>query len=322
MIYSICQDANLKPFFEPGVIWTKKNASPHRGLIATTTAPITTAAERYEFLEQLLGLIANYVPHFLQNEVINNSTSIRSVWTTVRAYYGFRQSEATLAKYLLIKQEPDERPERLYYRLLSHIQDNLLTTDSKLMHDGNKCETDEVMCPTLERLIVLHWLSSLHVGLPALIIRTFAFDMQRMTFKDLFPQICEALDGFLEELRQNDISASLASTNNDAISAAPVFSYGNNRQSNRRFPSSRGQPRPRQNGQRPFFKPGGNRNFSNGNSVCWKCKAEGRPHTHDMPNCNFMSHAEKQNIFSSFCEVGFASEADQLDVIYDDEDHE
>ena len=48
----------------------------------------------------------------------------------------------------------------------------------------------------------------IHPSLPALVQRTFAYDLQRMTLKDLQPQITDALDGFLEELRQNEVEAS------------------------------------------------------------------------------------------------------------------
>ena len=50
---------------------------------------------------------------------------------------GFHQSEAQFLKLVNIKWEgPDqERPERLYRRILAHFHDNLLKEGSKLKHN-------------------------------------------------------------------------------------------------------------------------------------------------------------------------------------------
>jgi hypothetical protein len=59
--------------------------------------------------------------------------------------------------------------------------------------------------------------------LPQLVARTFAYDLQRMTLKDIQPQIVNGLDGFLEELRQDDIHASrIDSLQLDEIHAARI----------------------------------------------------------------------------------------------------
>ena len=57
-------------------------------------------------------------------------------------------------------------------------------------------------------MAVLRWMELLHPSLPALVQRTFAYDLQRRTLKDLQPQIADALDEFLEELRHDEIKAS------------------------------------------------------------------------------------------------------------------
>ena len=113
-------------------------------------------------------------------------------------------------KYSAIVWEENERPERLYQRLIAHLQDNLLTSDSTLLHDGAKPTQNEDLSPTTERLAVLHWMELIHPGLPALVQRTFAHDLQKMTLKDLQPQICDAIDSFLEELKNDDIKVSRA----------------------------------------------------------------------------------------------------------------
>jgi len=65
--------------------------------------------------------------------------------------------------------------------MLWHVQDNSLTTGSKLKRNEMKVTEDEVLSPAVERL----WMELIHPKLPTLVARTFACDLQRMTLKDV-----------------------------------------------------------------------------------------------------------------------------------------
>ena len=67
-----------------------------------------------------------------------------------------------------------------------------------------------------------HWMELIHPGLPALVKRTFAFDLQRMPLKDLQPQICDAIDGFLKELKHEDVKVSRAWVQGQRYQRAPT----------------------------------------------------------------------------------------------------
>ena len=84
-------------------------------------------------------------------------------------------------KFSSIVRDNGERPERLEQRILAHLQENILRKDSKLKHDGTTSTRDEDIRPTVERLAVLRWMELIHPSLPALVQRTFACDLQRMT---------------------------------------------------------------------------------------------------------------------------------------------
>ena len=90
-----------------------------------------------------------------------------------------------------------ERPGRYYRRLMAHVSDNLLTPDSSLKHNGENCTVKEDMSATLERFVLVRWLNILHPGLPVLVQRTFAFDLQRTTLKNLQFRIYDAMEGLL-----------------------------------------------------------------------------------------------------------------------------
>ena len=64
------------------------------------------------------------------------------------------KSEVHFLKLYDIKREPNERYyETLYHRIVAHMEDNLLTVESGMTHDGNPT-ADEEISPTVERIAV------------------------------------------------------------------------------------------------------------------------------------------------------------------------
>ena len=296
--YYLSTDGNFECFLKPNVTWLKASTTtPLRGFTSDRGENGKTAEEKVQCLEHMLGLITQWVPHYLANDIITNSTSMESIWQFIRKYYGFQQSEAHFMKFSSIKWEEGERPQRLYQRLLAHLQDNLLSSGSSLVHNGVTPERNEEMSPTVERLAVLRWMELLHPSLPALVQRTFAHDLQRMSLKDLQPQIADALDGFMEELRQDDVRASRV--------FAPAFAQHRSRPRNsmqenkgyNRFPASE-QGRHKQVHHQRTSLPRvqtSQRDFVAKKS-CRVCKAEGRAFAgHDYFTCDYVSQAEKRS---------------------------
>lgn len=193
-----------KDFCKDGVTWEKVKANnPKRGF--TGDDALVKAGN----LNSMLNVISSYVPPHLATNILNNSTCLDDVWETIKVYFRFDQSsEAQFMKLEDIKWEtdtsPPERPQRLYQRILAHFQDNLLQKNSKLKYHGETQTENEVMSPTVERFAVMKWMQLIHPKIPALVKRTFAYDLQRATLADLQPQICDALDGFLQEIRDEE----------------------------------------------------------------------------------------------------------------------
>ena len=112
-----------------------------------------------------------------------------------------------------IKRELDERYETLYQRIIAHLEDNLLTSEAGLIHDGEAIATDKEMTPTVERLAVYLWLVLIDQRLPAFISRIYAHDLQTKSLKEIQPQICEAIDLLLIEMAaQDDIQVNFSRT--------------------------------------------------------------------------------------------------------------
>ena len=276
MKYYLKQDKDFLPYLKDKASWGKSTDAT-RGFTDDEDAAGLRAEDKAAHLDDMLNLIAQYAPPLLSNDIVNQSTSLDTVWQTIRKYFGMKQSETQFMKLGNLKWESEERPEKLYHKVLAHIQDNLLSTESPLTHDGKKCTTDEVLTPTLERWAVLLWMQLIHPGLPALVQGTFACDLQRMTLKDLQPQICDGIDSFLEELNEGEVKAA----------RTKVF-----------------QPRkPQYTSHRPQHKYNASRNSVQAQrpkKECRLCKAEGRRYIGHMINeCDYLSTGEKRDMIKT-----------------------
>ena len=171
--YILSLDRNFAGFLADGVTWLKKSpGSPRRGLQddpdSVPQASRRTAQQKCTHLELMLGQIANYCPVISRNTIVKNSTSMSSIWQAIRLHFGFQSTGAHFLDFNNITLAPAERPEDLYQRLMSFIEDNLLVANGNISHHGEVPGADEEMSPTLESLVVLTWLRLVHPDLPSL----------------------------------------------------------------------------------------------------------------------------------------------------------
>ena len=194
-------------FIDPAFTWSKASVA-NRGFTndPTEMANGKTAVQKNNLLESMLSLIAQFGPPLIRNDIIKKSTSLKWIWQRIRQHYGFRQSEINFLSIHKIKRVDGERYETLYQRLVAHVEDNLLTTDSTITYDGAAITENEEMSPSCDRLLVYLWLLLIDERLPAYISRVYAHDLMSKSLKDIQPQICHAMDSLLSELNtQEDI---------------------------------------------------------------------------------------------------------------------
>ena len=208
LIYILSLDPNFAPFLNDGVTWQKKTKSaPLRGFTddpaAEPAASRHTAQQKVNYLELMLGQIANFCPVISRNTLVKNSTSIECIWQTIRLHFGFQTTGGHLLDFSEIQHEPDEWPEDLYQRLTAFIEDNLLRANG-ITHNDQKLEEDEEMSPTLENVIVLHWLKLIHPELPKLVKQRYGTELRSRTLASIKPEISQALDSLLDELHTNE----------------------------------------------------------------------------------------------------------------------
>ena len=204
LIYVLNQDQNFSPFLLSTATWEKKSRTRNtRGLrpdVDLNVQGSKNAASKVIDLEMMLGMISNYAPIISRHQIINNSTSLEWVWQALRAHYGIQTSGAQfldLADFVLAH---EERPEDLFQRLMTFVEDSLLTSTSNIRHHGVTVSEDEEMTPALENMIVLTWLRLIHKDLPKLVKQKYGTVLRACTLASIKPEISIALDSLLDEI--------------------------------------------------------------------------------------------------------------------------
>ena len=211
LLYILSNDANFAGFLADNFSWTRKNpTNPTRGLIdddeTVPEASRRTSAQKLAHLELMLGQIANYCPIISRNSIIKLSTSVNTIWQSIRMHFGFQTTGGHFLDFDHIRLEPGERPEDLFQRLTSFVEDNLLTLGGGISHHGEDQEADEEVSPSLENMIVLTWLRLIHKDLPSLVKQRYGTELRAKTLATLKPEISQALDTLLDEIRTSSDS--------------------------------------------------------------------------------------------------------------------
>ena len=162
-----------------------------------------TAQQKVNFLELMLGQIANYCPVLSRSSLVKNSSSMQSVWNMIRKHYGFQVTGAHFLDFANLNLEAGERPEDLFQRLMAFVEDTLLRANS-LSHHGEVPTEDEDLTPTLENFIVLTWLRLVHPDLPKLVKQRYGTELRSRTLASIKPEISQALSSLLDEIRTAD----------------------------------------------------------------------------------------------------------------------
>ena len=280
--YILSLDHNFAPFLTAGATWLKKtNASPLRGFTDDDEdipqIQRRTAAQKVTHLEMMLGQIANYAPVISRNTIVRNSTSISGVWQAIRQHYGLQSTGSRFLDLANIKAKLDQRPEDLYQCLMSFVEDNLLTAAGGITHHGITPEADEELSPSLENFIVVTWLQLLHPDLPRSVKQRYGTGLRCRTLASIKPEISQALDSLLEELRTSEEAKVLRTIHS---------SFGKPPRIDNRPPASN---RPYPTKSKTTYKPRPNKS-------CALCLQAGRPdyRSHFLSTCQYLPDSDRQ----------------------------
>ena len=272
--YHLSLNNEFAPFL--GSEWSKKSVA-NSGLqndpetIAEDARK--TAIQKNIVLEHMLGLVAQFAPSLLRNDILKKSTSLSWIWARIRRHYPFTKSEANFLKLHNIKRLENERYETFFQRIMSHLEDSLLTAGSNIQHDGAAVTVDEEKSPTCERLGVYLWLTLIDSRLPPYVSRIYGHELQSRSLKDLQPQLADSIDSMLQEISaQKNIQVQYSRSYRQPRSSttpsrkAPYADASTNKVA---FPDDKPQQ-------------------------CLLCKAEGRKYIgHSIGSCWFLSKFDK-----------------------------
>jgi len=288
--YRLNSEARFAIFLVDGSTWNKKarGQGDVRGLLpdlGADNAPDPngyTAAQKVHNLELMLGQIANFCPIISRRTIVHDSTSLSSVWQSIKLHFGFQTTGGNFIDFVDIKFSPPERPETLYQRMLAFIENNLLCPDMAMTHKGEPIAEFEDMTPTLENVVVLLWLQQIHPNLPSIVKQKYGADLRAKTLTSLKPEISLALPSLINEAKSSD--ARVMRSGPTSSSFPHRNQSANFRQGSRRFPQqSRSQSRFNRRGDRqPLQK------------SCPICKAAGRDATHFLSMCQYLPESDKK----------------------------
>ena len=268
LIYTLTLDWNFAPYLTEGVTWQKYTKDePLRGFAndgsTVDVAVRRTAQQKVTMLELMLGQIANYCPVIARNTIVKKCTSIEHVWQSIRAHFGFQSTGAHFLDLADLVKEPDERPEDLFQRITSFVEDNLLTASGGITHYGEAVTADEEVTPTVENFIVVMWLRLIQKDLPKLVKQKYGTELRTRTIASIKPEISQALDSLLDEIHTTSDARALRSFTKSNSTFKPFRSQ---------------QSRPHGS-----FK------------CCPLCKQAGRPRVnHFLSECEFLPENDKR----------------------------
>ena len=112
MLYHLSLNNEFAPFLDSE--WSKHSVT-NRGLQAdgndVPAADRKTAVQKKIQLERKFGIIAQFVPSLLRNEIVKKSTSLSWIWQRLRKHYSFSKSEANFLKLSQLQRNENERYE-------------------------------------------------------------------------------------------------------------------------------------------------------------------------------------------------------------------
>ena len=182
------------------------------------------------------------------------------------------------------------RHETLYQRMLSFIENNLLTPDCGISHKGAAVSEIEDLTPSLENLVVLLWLKEVHPNLPSLVKMKFAADLRSQSLASMKAEISSALPSLIEEAKNFD-SARVMRTAPYQPGRAQSYPQRQNQyqSSSTRRPFSR-NPASHSRDQTASF-----RDPRKSQKVCPLCKAQGKTDfNHFLSTCRFLPDGDKR----------------------------
>ena len=217
LLLSLDDDTRFAKYLEATSTWNT-SAVANRGYTAVmdgTTVQVT-AEKQARTLELFLRTIASVIPP-LSNFIIHQSTSMGSIWSRVRTYYGIRKTGGRCLDWPTINFEANESYECFWERVYSFAEDCLLSPSDDITHCGTKPTVKETFSSSMQNMLVSYWLSNIDSRLPKLVQLHFATQLRSATPMSFREEISEAIPALLQSSVEADLTSAKIQTGNPAI---------------------------------------------------------------------------------------------------------
>ena len=241
----------LVPFLGEVSLNDAKTKNDHRELLAEAKEKqkkkLKTA--RNNQLARMIQHIASFVHYTEQDDIVQNSTSVRWIWMYLEDHYNIAPKGANFLRITKHHYKSGVLPATFYKEFRASFLDNLRKKDEPVgtRKPGAKLKEDEVLSPSFEDAIVLWTLEKIDPRLPMKVSKEYEHRLGQGTYlSDLHSSIFQAIPSMIEDLDQASGRAIRAQPNVEMDAFNPtVFPDGRRGRSGGGGARGRGAPRGR-----------------------------------------------------------------------------
>ena len=197
----------LTPFLGEVSLHDAKTKNDHRELLAEAKEKqkkkLKTA--RNNQLARMIQHIASFVHYTEQDDIVQNSTSVRWIWMYLEDHYNIAPKGANFLRITKHHYKSGVLPATFYKEFRASFLDNLRKKDEPIgtRKPGAKLKEDEVLSPSFEDAIVLWTLEKIDPRLPMKVSKEYEHRLGQGTYlSDLHSSIFQAIPSMIEDLDQ------------------------------------------------------------------------------------------------------------------------
>ena len=197
----------LVPFLGEVSLNDAKTKNDHRELLAEAKEKqkkkLKTA--RNNQLARMIQHIASFVHYTEQDDIVQNSTSVRWIWMYLEDHYNIAPKGANFLRITKHHYKSGVLPATFYKEFRASFLDNLRKKDEPIgtRKPGAKLKEDEVLSPSFEDAIVLWTLEKIDPRLPMKVSKEYEHRLGQGTYlSDLHSSIFQAIPSMIEDLDQ------------------------------------------------------------------------------------------------------------------------
>ena len=156
-------------------------------------------------LARMIQHIASFVHYTEQDDIVQNSTSVKWMWTYLEDHYNIAPKGANFLRITKHHYRSGVLPATFYKEFRASFLDNLRKKEEPVgtRKPGAKLREDEVLSPSFEDAIVLWSLEKIDPRLPMKVSKDYEHRLGQGTYlSDLHSSIFQAIPSMIEDLDQ------------------------------------------------------------------------------------------------------------------------